>query len=207
MRRHLFLQAVADLQTGKGARPDQLATRTGMTRKRCVEMAGRLLRMGWLAQRRRTGDHTPDPGCYVLTPAGLAALTSGRAAHPLCSVAHPRARPNGQLAPRLWRAIRVHGEGWFEVADLIAVLANAGVDSRAQVAALTRQVQAYLRGLALSGYLASRTGGRRLRYRLLINEGPAAPMVSWRQHRTFDPNSNTLRPFDAAQIVSARPAA
>ena len=199
MIRVAFLQAVFELQRrGKFARLADIEARLALPadkRKRARSCAERLRAKGWIENRVRAGDGTQVPGEYRLTPAGAAALASGQAAQPPSGGVGKRRAAHEQQ--RLWLAMRAMRK--FSVPELTALLLDAGADA-ARVRTWGLWANRYLRGLVRAGYLtAMRRTGRlaHLRYLLVRDTGPKAPLVSWERHEVTDPNDGQVRAFDA----------
>lgn len=161
---------------------DALESIAGISRKAIVMATGVLAQRGLLDR--------PAPGCYRLTAAGRLALEAGVEIKPGSSGPRAAKRCAKCLRARLWRAMRALNK--FGVDDLLLRAAN-GDEADAH-----DNARKYLGALERAGYLirlkhrlpgeAKKSNGF-VRWILINNTGPKAPVWRLRQGRVFDPNT------------------
>lgn len=165
-----------------------------LLRKSIVSAVGTLVERG-LVER-------PEPGRYRLTSAGLIALNDQDGLP-----SYPRQRAPRQcvksLRTRLWRGMRAMQK--FGIDDLLLCSAN-GDEADARNNAIK-----YVNALERGGYLArmrrrapgdAPTSNGFVRWLLLRNTGPEAPIWQNRQDSVFDPNTRETVHLGAAQEAS-----
>lgn len=167
---------------------EYLAELTGLSRKRVVAAAGRLIGRDFATRA--------EVGCFTLTEAGEKARTEG-----FVIKSGPKGRLTGlsrrpkrtTIRDRIWNALRIRGKA--SVQDLLELV--GGEDGAPSV----DSIQRYLRGLVRAGHLremARRDPGTALtsngykRYQLLRDTGPAAPQLRDRTNTVFDPNTREV---------------
>lgn len=161
---------------------DLLVHHTGMERKN-IGNACAILIARELIERIK-------PGCYKLLPAGLVLVKTGGEVKSGPRGETAAKQHTGTLRVKTWRAMRQRKK--FSLNDLIVLVADG--DEKA----IESNVGKYLRALERTGYLtrmARRAAGTAttsngfLRYLLVRDSGPLAPV--WRQGKSavYDPNT------------------
>lgn len=170
------------------------APRDCITEARMVEITGhdaRSVENSCLKLRKHALLVKTARGCHKLTAAGRAAhqagtirLTSGPKGK------HIAARINrGTLRERAWTAMRLKGK--FSIADL-AMLCMQGTERdiesnlRKYLRALERV--GYVRQLAIREHGSALTSNGFVRYQLMVNTGPLAPVWRLAHAKVYDPN-------------------
>ncbi len=172
------------LATAECAPLDDLVGATGMARTR-VATAMEILRSRGLV-------NSVGPGCYAVTAAGRRVVTSGREIRSGPRGLHTGVRRPAQdtLRTRLWRALRLKRK-----ASLPQLLTLA---ARGSERAAENNAWMYLRALHSAGYierLATRAPGispssrGRIRWLMLRDTGPKAPVVRPRHRAVVDHNT------------------
>lgn len=170
----------------------QLIALTGYDAKAVENCCHKLRRIGLLQKTAR--------GCHKLTDAGRAAVKAGTTVR-----SGPRGPQSGvkivrkeTLRSRAWAAMRIRHKASI---DDIALLVAQG-DERD----LQGNIEKYFRALARAGYLrqltvresgTAPTSNGFVRYLLINDTGPLAPV--WRPSRgsVYDPNTETEQPIKA----------
>lgn len=182
--------AVLKAMAGGGClTPEDLAQATGRTRHQVVKAVGALISRGFVER--------VEIGCYRISPEGAEWHRSGR---PITSGPHgpltkvePVRRKADALYHRLWRALRIKGKA--TVGDLLEL---AGADDRKVHAA-----RKYLRALTGAGYVrrmprrepgTAVTSNGFLRYQLIRDTGPVAPVHRTARGEVYDPNTGETTP-------------
>jgi len=163
----------------------QIAAETGLTRKAVTQAVGKLIRRGLVERAER--------GCFHLTATGKVAqlhdvpLTSA----PLRPFTDMR-KHRKSLRVRAWRAMRVQQK--FTIGEIEAMAARGEKHANGGI-------QRYLLLLERAGYLRRlRKRGRELRYALVRDTGPEAPMV--RRDRKAVKDMNTGEVFACVEEVA-----
>ncbi|SDH90125.1 hypothetical protein [Roseospirillum parvum] len=151
----------------------ELAARSGLTRKQVGEASGKLVRRNLIERA--------EVGCFRLTDHGRAHVAAGT---PLTSAPIKQftamRRHRDSLRVRAWRAMRMRGK--FTIADVAGLALRPGEREG--------EVQRYLRTLFRAGYLRRLAGGGPcLRYALVRDTGPEAPMLIDGRRAVRDPNT------------------
>lgn len=157
----------------------QIAEATGLERKAVTQAVGKLIHRDLLERA--------EVGCFRLTPAGAAAQAQGveLTSAPLRPYTDCR-KHKGSLRVRAWRALRSLGKA--TIGEVQAMAARDERDAQGGV-------QRYLLLLERAGYLRRlRKQGRELRYALIRNTGPEAPMVARDRRSVKDPNTGEVHP-------------
>ena len=188
MTAHAQMAVLRHLTDGVCHRTEALAGACAMHPKAVVKATGALITRG-LAERA-------EIGCYKITEAGRRFVDEGKTLRsgPRGPVPCRKLRDN-TLRARLWRAARIKRK--FSLADLL-VLAARG-DERDAYGNACR----YCRSLELAGYLRRLvraddgvpTSNGLLRYALVADTGPAAPVCRYRARTVFDPNTCETHPL------------
>lgn len=156
---------------------EQIAEATGLTHKAVTQAVSKLIRRDLAFRAER--------GCFQLTEAGAIAkadeaiLTSA----PLKPFTNMR-KHRKSLRVRAWRAARMLRK--FTIGEVQATAARDERDAQGGV-------QRYLLLLERAGYLRRlRKRGRELRYALVRDTGPEAPMVHRDRHSIKDMNTGEI---------------
>lgn len=136
-----------------------------------------------------------ERGCHKLTQAGREAHAAGASgANQLRSGPkgkHIAARINrGTLRERAWTAMRMKGK--FSVGDLVDICMTG--TERAIESNLRKYLRAlerisYVRQLAVREYGSAPTSNGFVRYQLMVNTGPLAPVWRLAHAKVYDPNT------------------
>lgn len=176
-------------EVGRCLAIDELATATGLEHRAVSAAAAKLVRDDLVERVAR--------GCFQLTAAAREALASGTEvvfrSGPRGPT--PRTRPvAGSLRARLWHAMRIREK--FTIGDLLGLAAQDETQAPCNAGR-------YLSDLARAGYvrvLARRAPGHKptsngcLRYSLIRNTGPLAPIVRRKRAEIYDPNTREVTP-------------
>lgn len=152
----------------------------------------------WKLRRHKLLEKT-GRGCYKLTPAGRAAVAQGRKIRSGPNGPHTGVRQvKGEtLRARAWRAMRIKGK--FTIEDLALLSAQTGAERD-----MESNIGKYVRALGRAGYvrqlpvreaaLTPKSNGC-VRWQLVQDTGPLAPV--WRASRNvvWDPNTETAQPL------------
>lgn len=165
----------------------ELAEKSGMTNRDLVKAVGRLISRGYA---RRA-----EIGCYELTDEGLRARHSGeriksgprKALTQVC-----RQRQAATFRTKVWRALRMKQKA--TIGDLVET-AGDGTEKAA-----VSNAGRYLHALCKAGYVRSlrrqpgtkATSNGFLRYQLVRDTGPDAPVVKQGGAAVFDPNEGRI---------------
>lgn len=165
----------------------RLAELTGLSPGQVERAAGKLVKYGFLSRTAR--------GCHKLTEAGRSAIIEGEK---IRWRSGPKGRHTGQRAcshgirQRAWNVLRMGGKRTVD--DILMLVVEGGErDARGNV-------RRYLQALVRAGYVTvmptreaalNPTSNGCLRYLLVRDSGPEAPV--WRVSRgvVFDPNTET----------------
>lgn len=156
---------------------EQIAEVTGLTRKAVTQAVGKLISRDLVARA--------EVGCFQLTDAGVSAQADGvtLTSAPLKPFTDMR-KHRQSLRVRAWRAARMLGK--FTIGDVQAAAARDERDAQGGV-------QRYLLLLERAGYLRRlRKRGRELRYALVRDTGPEAPMVRRDRQTIKDMNTGEI---------------
>lgn len=165
-----------------------------ITEARMVEITGhdaRSIENSCLKLRKYGLLSKTERGCHKLTAAGRAAYQAGTAR----LISGPKGKhiaariTRGTLRERAWTAMRLKGK--FSVADLVMLCVEGG--ERAIESNLRKYLRAlervgYVRQLAVREQGSAPTSNGCVRYQLLVNTGPLAPVWRLSHAKVYDPN-------------------
>lgn len=165
---------------------EALMAATKLDRSDVVRFVGRLITKGWCERQ--------NAGCYRLSAVGRKAHAGGATivGHDQGPMSGPPAPRTDTLFARAWAAMRTQEK--FTVPDLVTLAGRKGGEADA------RKLRAYLKRLEANGYvrrMPTRTGvapgaGRgNVRWLLVNDSGPLAPIWSPKHEKLFDPNAGT----------------
>jgi predicted transcriptional regulator of viral defense system len=157
----------------------EIAEATGLERKAVTQAVGKLIHRDLIERA--------EVGCFRLTTAGAAAQADGMelTSAPIKQFTDMR-KHRGSLRVRAWRAVRTLGK--FTIGDVQAMASREERDAQGGV-------QRYLLLLERAGYLRRlRKQGRELRYALIRDTGPEAPMVARDRRSVKDMNTKEVHP-------------
>lgn len=175
-----LLDAVAKSRPEDCVTDERMVELTGLTPKQVENCLVRLRRAGFMV---RTG-----PGCHVLTPAGLEAAGKPFTSGPR-GPEHGRRQRDPGLRQRVWNVLRM---GRKVSIDDILLRVVTGTEKDA-----AGNVGKYLRALARAGYVRrlplreaplSMTSNGAIRWHLVSDTGPRAPVCSVARDAVYDPN-------------------
>ncbi|MCM0081813.1 hypothetical protein L4X63_09450 [Geomonas sp. Red32] len=140
-----------------------------------------------------------DRGKYLITDAGRSAIAEGNGCMPgPKGPTGPVCRRRNTIRQRLWLALRIERKGTIQ--GIVSLILQDGEDA----ALLTTNAQKYFSALCRANYL-TRLPGRSegtaptsngyVRYLLVENTGPKAPMVRRLELALYDPNTGKSVPF------------
>lgn len=174
---------VLNTATDSGNTTAGIARAGGLTPKQVVKSCGTLLRRGFVGHI--------ENGRYRINPSGRELLRAGNAvtSGPNGPTGH---RENRQtLRERLWRALSLVRKATIpELLDLAAagVEKNANNNARKYLIALERSGYVIRMGRRIPG--TSPTSNGFVRWFLVKESGPKAPVYCGKKHIVFDPNTN-----------------
>lgn len=167
---------------------DDLEPLAALPRKALKQALGKLVARALVERVER--------GCYQLTPAGREAQASGAELTSAPQTYHRTSiRHRNTLRSRIWAAARMRPHG-FTPADLAQLAGQGEADPEGEA-------RRYLRALLDAGYLRKlrratrdpgsiQPGAGAVRYSLIRDTGPAAPIVSRRGGSLRDPNTGEV---------------
>lgn len=130
-------------------------------------------------------------GCHQLTPAGIAAWREGAKLRSGPKGAHiGRKTVSGTVRERAWSALRITGKG--SIPDVIMLAAEGGERD------IANNIGKYFSALERAGYLrqlrvrepgTSPTSNGHVRWLLVRNSGPLAPVWRVKAGTVYDPNT------------------
>lgn len=178
---------LAALQPNECLNPSDLSSATGMSNRDVVKAVAGLIRRGYATR--------VEAGCYELTSAGQEARDSGAPlkSGPRKPLTQPcRRRKEATFRQKIWRALRMKQKA--TIGELVET-AGDGTERAAEsnagryLAALERA--GYVRRLRRQAGTAPTSNGF-LRYQIVRNTGPDAPVVQKGGAALFDPNENRV---------------
>lgn len=141
----------------------------------------------------------PERGVYRITEAGKAAITHGKGCMPGPKApTGPVSRRRNTFTQRLWNALRIEQKG--TIGGFVSMILQEDEDEQAAMTA----AQKYICALCRANYMVRLPGRSRgtavtsngyVRYLLVVNSGPKAPMVRRIEKSIFDPNVDQVVPF------------
>jgi len=157
-----------------------LTKQLGLPRKSVTQACAKLLARGLVDRVER--------GCYQLTEAGRqvvenkVSLTSAALVPKLDERVY-----KDSMRTRIWRAMRLKKK--FTIADLTKLATRDEKQG-------ANNVQQYCKALRAVGYLRKiRNTDRALRFCLVIDNGPIAPIFRKKRGEVFDPNTKEVIPW------------
>lgn len=161
----------------------RMAELTGFDAKAVENCCLKLRAHGFLTRTAR--------GCHKLTPAGVVAFQEGAKLRSGPKGAHiGRKTVPGTVRDRAWSALRITGKG--SIPDVIMLAAEGGEKN------ISNNIGKYFRALARAGYLrqlrvrepgTSPTSNGHVRWLLVRNSGPLAPVWRVKAGTVYDPNT------------------
>lgn len=161
---------------------------TGFDARAVENCCGKLRKHGLLVKTQR--------GCHKLTPAGIVAFKQGAKLRSGPKGAHTgRKIVTGTVRERAWSALRITGKG--SVPDVIMLAAAGGEKD------IAGNIGKYFTALCRAGYLqklrvrdpgASLTSNGYVRWLLVRNSGPLAPVWRTKAGSVYDPNTEEEHP-------------
>lgn len=184
------------LQTLQGlnrpVRAHEISETTGLTLAQ-VHDAGETLVRNKLAQRK-------DRGVYIITTAGIAAIAEGRelASGPKGPGA-AKVRKDS-FRTRLWRALRIERKG--TIGNIVGMILQPGENEAKAI----DNAQKYFYQLCRARYVTRLPGRDKVsataltsngyvRYLLVVDNGPQAPVIRKQKGCLYDPNTKESVPF------------
>lgn len=176
---------------------DALDERLETQSRAAIVMAAGVLAQRGLLER-------PAPGRYRLNSAGRLALANGAEIKSGPRATRATAVQTRSLRARLWRAMRAMQK--FSLDDVLLRAAN-GDEADAPNNAIK-----YINALERAGYLVrmrqrlpgdAPTSNGFVRWLLVRNTGPLAPIWQTRQGRLFDPNTQDTYPLACPEVAHA----
>lgn len=177
-----ILQAIASLPLSGCVDIDDIVCLTGMERKQIARACDVLVERELVVRIK--------PGCYHCLPAGVVLIETGGAVKSGPQGETAAKRHTGTLRVKAWRAMRQRKK--FSLKDIIVLVANG--DERD----IAGNVGKYLRALERTGYLTrmprrepglATTSNGHLRYLLVRDSGPLAPVSRTGKATVYDPNT------------------
>lgn len=178
-----LLEAIASAVPDDCVTEIRMAALTGLAERQVEGAARKLRQLGWL---EKVGQ-----GCHRLTPAGRVALEAGQrlTSGPRGPQATGQRRRAPGMRQRVWNVLR---QGKKVSIDDIAMLVVDGSERDP-----TSNIGKYLRALARAGYLRrlpiretpmAMTSNGAIRWQLVSDTGPDAPIWNKARAVVFDPN-------------------
>jgi hypothetical protein len=177
-----ILTAIVELSCFDCVDIDLLVHHTGMERRQ-IANACTVLIARELIERIK-------PGCYKLLPAGLVLVKTGGEVKSGPRGETAAKQHTGTLRVKSWRAMRQRKK--FSLNDLIVLVASG------EEKAIEGNIGKYLRALERTGYLTrmarrepgtALTSNGHLRYLLVRDSGPIAPVWRPSKETVYDPNT------------------